>query len=342
MATVKVSTTTSCSRAINYAEKRAEVKDGLNCDVEHAKQEMSMVREIHGKTDGTQAHLVIQSFSPEESQQLGAEKINQLGIELAEKIAPDHQIAVYTHVDKEHFHNHIVINSVNLETGKKYHQHKEFNHVKGLNDEILKQHHLEIVQPQKHFEKLTSAEVQIKRRGGTPWKDEVRKKIDSVMSDSSISSYQAFRERLEEKGVIIHDRGKNVTYELLEGNKRVRGAKLGSSYEKNTLKQEFNVRERKETYKKIIGNKASHNRRLVSSKNRYEYNLARFKKSLCVEFEEKLTERKGAMPRMNKDYFKTHKFKTDKSITLVSPVKFQRVIPKTIEPTRSLGKSLSL
>ncbi|EGO8335049.1 relaxase/mobilization nuclease domain-containing protein, partial [Enterococcus faecalis] len=168
------------------------------------------------------------------------------------------------------------------------------------------------------------------------------KKIDSVMSDSSISSYQAFRERLEEKGVIIHDRGKNVTYELLEGNKRVRGAKLGSSYEKNTLKQEFNVRERKETYKKIIGNKASHNRRLVSSKNRYEYNLARFKKSLCVEFEEKLTERKGAMPRMNKDYFKTHKFKTDKSITLVSPVKFQRVIPKTIEPTRSLGKSLSL
>lgn len=190
----------------------------MNCDVDHAKQEMSMVREMHGKTDGTQAHLIIQSFSPEESQQLGAEKINQLGIELAEKIAPDHQIAVYTHVDKEHFHNHIVINSVNLETGNKYHQHKEFDHVKGLNDEILKQHHLEIVQPQKHYEKLTSAEVQIKRRGGTPWKDEVRRKIDEIMEDRSVSSYKAFRERLKENGVIVHDRGKNVTYELLEGH----------------------------------------------------------------------------------------------------------------------------
>ncbi|WP_425133734.1 relaxase/mobilization nuclease domain-containing protein, partial [Enterococcus faecium] len=33
--------------------------------------------------------------------------------------APDHQIAIYTHTDKDHIHNHIVINSVNLETGKK-------------------------------------------------------------------------------------------------------------------------------------------------------------------------------------------------------------------------------
>ncbi|MFN6688237.1 relaxase/mobilization nuclease domain-containing protein, partial [Enterococcus gallinarum] len=177
--------------------------------------------------------------SPEESAQLGAEKINQLGMELAQAIAPDHQIAVYTHVDKEHFHNHIVINSVNLETGNKYHQYKEFNHVKGLNDKILKQHHLEIVQPQKHYEKLTSEEIQIKRREGTPWKDEVRRKIDEVMQDRSVSSYEAFRERLEERGIKVHERGQNVTYELLEDNKKVRGNKLGSSYERETIQQEL-------------------------------------------------------------------------------------------------------
>ena len=48
------------------------------------------------------------------------------------------KIAVYTHVDKKHYHNHIVINSVNLETGKKYYQHNEFKHVKSLNDKLLK------------------------------------------------------------------------------------------------------------------------------------------------------------------------------------------------------------
>ncbi len=40
MATVKVSRTTSCSRAINYAEPRATVKTGINCDIDYAKSEM--------------------------------------------------------------------------------------------------------------------------------------------------------------------------------------------------------------------------------------------------------------------------------------------------------------
>lgn len=214
--------------------------------------------------------------------------------------------------------------------------------MKKVNDNICKAHHLEIIQPRKQHEKRTSAEIQMNRRGKTPWKDEVRRKIDSVMSDSSISSYKAFRKHLEENGVIVHDRGKNVTYELIEGNKRVRGSKLGSSYEKNTLKQEFNVRQKRATYRKTIANKSRQQRRVVSSKNRYEYNLSRFKKSLCVDFEEKLTERKGTIPQMNKDYFKNKKFKADKPLKIISSVKFQRVISKTIEPTRSLGNSLSL
>ncbi|MCS6719563.1 relaxase/mobilization nuclease domain-containing protein, partial [Proteus mirabilis] len=239
-------------------------------------------------------------------------------------------------------HNHIIINAVDLETGKKYHHHNDFDRVKKVNDTICKEHHLEIIQPKKPHEKRTSAEIQMKRRGNSPWKDEVRKKIDSVMSDSSISSYKAFRERLKEKGVFVHDRGKNVTYELSEGNKRVRGSKLGSSYEKSTLTQEFSAREKRATYKQAISNKTIGKRRFASSKNRYEDNLARFKESMCVDFELKLMERKGAMPRMNKDYFKTHKFKTKKPLPNISPVTFTRVITKAVEPTRSLGKSLSL
>lgn len=333
MATVKVSTTTSCSRAINYAEKRAEIKDGVNCDVDHAKQEMSMVREMNGKTDGTQAHLVIQSFSPEESQQLGAEKINQLGIELAEKVAPDHQIAVYTHVDKEHFHNHIVINSVNLETGNKYHQYKEFNHVKGLNDELLKQHHLEIVQPQKHYEQLTSAEVQIKRRGGTPWKDEVRRKIDELMKDRSVSSYQAFREHLKENGVIIHDRGKNVTYELLEGHKKVRGNKLGSSYEREAIQQEFVSRDlAKQTIKDNPLKRPPH-----SAKNQQIATRNAYKKQLRNDFRTRLSSRTNLYSQ--KKRFTA--FKAPQPLELISPIPALAPI-KQMAKTISKGISLSL
>lgn len=122
----------------------------------------------------------------------------------------------------------------------------------------------------------------------------------------------------------------------------MRGSKLGNSYEKNTIKQEFNVREKRATYRKTIANKSRQKRRFVSNKNRYEYNLDRFKKSLYVDFEEKLAEWKGTIPQMNKDYFKNKKFKANKPLTLSSPVKFQLVIRKTIEPARSLGQSLSL
>lgn len=59
--------------------------------------------------------MIIQSFKPGE---VTPEQCNALGLELAEKIAPDHQVAIYTHSDTDHVHNHIVINAINLETGK--------------------------------------------------------------------------------------------------------------------------------------------------------------------------------------------------------------------------------
>lgn len=65
MATVKVSRTTSCSRAINYAEPRATVKTGINCDIDYAKSEMKQIRMLYGKDDRVQAHLLIQSFDQE-------------------------------------------------------------------------------------------------------------------------------------------------------------------------------------------------------------------------------------------------------------------------------------
>ncbi len=117
MATTKLSATKSTSRAINYAEKRAEEKSGLNCDIDYAKSSFKATRELYGKTGGNEGHVIIQSFKPGE---VTPEQCNQLGLALAEKFAPNHQVAVYTHNDTDHVHNHIVINSIDLETGKKF------------------------------------------------------------------------------------------------------------------------------------------------------------------------------------------------------------------------------
>ena len=146
MATTKLSGTKSTARAINYAEKRAVEKSGLNCDVDYAKSSFKATRELYGKTGGNEGHVVIQSFRPGE---VDPKQCNQLGLELAEKIAPNHQVTVYTHDDKDHIHNHIVINAVNLETGKKFNNNKKALHdVRRANDEVCKEHGLSVVTEQ--------------------------------------------------------------------------------------------------------------------------------------------------------------------------------------------------
>src|SRR5699024_6406882 len=95
--------------------------------------------ELFSKNDGIQAHHVIQSFKPDE---VTPEKANQVGLELAKKLAPNHEVAVYTHDDTNHVHNHIVINSVNFETGKKYQAHgkEAIERDRSLSHEVCKSH----------------------------------------------------------------------------------------------------------------------------------------------------------------------------------------------------------
>src|SRR5699024_12492413 len=74
----------------NDAEKRAVEKDGHNLDIDYAKSQMKQTRELFSKNDGIQAHHVIESFKPDE---VTPEKANQVGLELAKKLAPNHEVA---------------------------------------------------------------------------------------------------------------------------------------------------------------------------------------------------------------------------------------------------------
>src|SRR5699024_3955066 len=92
MATIQLGTTGSASQLCNYAEKRAVEKDVHNLDIDYAKSQMKQTRELFSKNDGIQAHHVIQSFKPDE---VTHEKANQVDLELDEKLAQGHGMAVY-------------------------------------------------------------------------------------------------------------------------------------------------------------------------------------------------------------------------------------------------------
>ena len=56
MATTKSGNAKSVSRTINYPEKRAVEKSGLNCDVDYAKSDFKQTRAVYGKKRGSSAY----------------------------------------------------------------------------------------------------------------------------------------------------------------------------------------------------------------------------------------------------------------------------------------------
>ncbi|WP_025907913.1 relaxase/mobilization nuclease domain-containing protein [Priestia flexa] len=236
MATIKLSTTKNANALLKYAEKRAEVSNSLDCDVDYVRNQFKATREIWGKNGGIQAHHVIQSFKPDE---VDPHQANEMGLKLAEKLAKGHEVAVYTHTDKDHIHNHIVINSVNYEDGRKFHAHGQeaIDHVRKISDELCKEHGLSIVEERSADVRYTLAEQSLLEKGESSWKDEIRTVIDQVKEQTT--SFEEFQECLKEEGVQATLRGKNITYEHLESNKKVRGTKLGLAYEKETILHGF-------------------------------------------------------------------------------------------------------
>lgn len=236
MATIKLSTTKNANALLKYAEKRAEVSNSLDCDVDYVRNQFKATREIWGKSGGIQAHHVIQSFKPDE---VDPQRANEIGLQLAGKLAKGHEVAVYTHTDKDHIHNHIVINAVNYEDGRKFHAHGQeaIDHVRKISDELCKEHGLSIVEERSADVRYTLAEQSLLQKGEPSWKDEIRTAIDS--SKEQATSFEDFQERLKDQGIQATIRGKNITYEHLESNKKVRGTKLGLAYEKETILHGF-------------------------------------------------------------------------------------------------------
>jgi len=236
MATIKLSTTKNANALLKYAEKRAEVSNSLDCDVDYVRNQFKATREIWGKNGGIQAHHVIQSFKPDE---VDPQQANEIGVQLAERLSKGHEVAVYTHTDKDHIHNHIVINAVNYEDGRKFHAHGQeaIDHVRKISDELCKEHGLSVVEERSSDVRYTLAEQSLLEKGESSWKDEIRTAIDQAKEQTA--SFEEFQERLKEQGVQATLRGKNITYEHLESNKKVRGTKLGLAYEKETILHGF-------------------------------------------------------------------------------------------------------
>ncbi|WP_281999063.1 relaxase/mobilization nuclease domain-containing protein [Priestia flexa] len=236
MATIQRGTTKVANKLLSYAEKRAEERSGVDCPHEYAKAQFKATRDLWGKNEGVQAHHVIQSFSPGE---VDAKTANEIGRELAKEIAKGHEAVIYTHTDKDHIHNHIVINAVSYEDGHKYHASNEsLYRIREVNDRLCRERGLSIVEEKTAPVRYTLAEKALIEKGKDSWKEEIRDAIDFQRTQSK--TYEEFKADLTEKfGIEVKERGKHITFAHPDNGRKVRGFNLGNSYDKETLKNGF-------------------------------------------------------------------------------------------------------
>ena len=124
----------------DYLNKEKALKTGIDCDCDNWSTDFRLTKAVFDNLDGRQYKHFTQAFEKESG--LSQEEVHKAGIDLVKmcKQFEGFQAVVITHNDKEHLHNHIVINSVNSETGKKFRMsNSELKTLKKNMDKYLKQ-----------------------------------------------------------------------------------------------------------------------------------------------------------------------------------------------------------
>ena len=226
-------------------EEKTEEKliGGKDCDPDNVVNDFNMTQELYGKTGGVKYHHIIQSFSPEDN--ITPEKAHEIGKELAESQFKGFEVFVVTHKDKDHIHNHLVVNSVSFENGLKYNaSNKSLWDIKRESNRLCERENLKTLDLEHKAEKrISSAEKRIMDRGQIPWKDELRQIID--IARERTKDLQSFREFLEKNFDIETRVTKNsISYKHPDHGKAIRGRSLGDRYNKEELENEFNGQEK--------------------------------------------------------------------------------------------------
>lgn len=216
---------------------------GWNCTAQSVLSEMQLTKERYRKTDGRQYYHFVQSFA--ETDELTPQEAHAIALELVQREFPNFEVLVATHIDTDHLHSHLVVNSVSFQDGKKLHQSAaDLQAHRMANDEICAAHGLEILPPpQKQVkQKRMSAREYRSAAKGESWKFRLMNTIDQCMRYAA--SKEEFISLMESEGYQVRwtDSRKNITYTTPTGMKCRDDRLHEEKYTKEVMEHEFRIR----------------------------------------------------------------------------------------------------
>lgn len=246
----KTQTAAGMRNVLNYVSRKEKTASedkrfvtGINCSPETALDEMTATKNLYHKNDGRLYYHLVQSFPS--GYDIEPELAHKIAVELAEKALNKYEVVVATHIDREHIHSHLVLNSVSFEDGKKYHSNKES--VEGLmklSDEICQRYGVHVLDtPKKKMNKdyLSDSEYRSAKRGES-FKWELMNVINQVMKQAKSKKQFCYLMKQQGYDVRWEDNRKYITY-TCPNKRKCRDNKLhGEKYRKENMEYEFKAR----------------------------------------------------------------------------------------------------
>lgn len=155
-----------------------------------------------------------QSFKPGEINPRTAHKIGQKWADLNFAQA-GFELCLATHIDKDHIHNHFIINSVNAITGKtlEIHANKTLEQLKASSDTLCLEYGLSIVE-RRIFAKSpnTPPIYNMKKRYSVlnekfrqlSWQQQIYNIVQKAMADSAGNGFVRFEQQLKKNGISLN------------------------------------------------------------------------------------------------------------------------------------------
>ena len=196
----------------------------------HDRQEIKQ-RKIH-------SHHIIQSFSPDDH--LTPEQINRIGYETVTELTGGRfRFIVATHVDKGHIHNHIILNSIDQNSDKKFlWNYKSERNLRMVSDRLSKIAGAKIIE-----NRYSHRQYEVYRK--TNYKYEIKQRVYFLIENSK--NFEDFRKKAKALHLKIDFRHKHVTFFMTDSNMKqvVRDDKLNRKqpYNETYFKQKFVQRE---------------------------------------------------------------------------------------------------
>lgn len=252
------------SSSIDYCEgltqtnepDKCVLKMGYMCDIDNFREDSQLVRDQFGKNNGRQSKHYMLSFAEDELPQTqeGYQKCAEMGFLWAKETFPNNQVGIYVHGNTDNVHCHILVHTVDIETGKKLQvSRNDLRPFKEKANEICNDYGIELILEKDKEQEAEYKNIVSAHKPEKSWTEQLKNKVDEVRLVAT--SYDDFEKKLNEKGITLERKTftdyktketqnyiliTDVSAEKESGKERkAKNTTLGRRFEEDRLEKQF-------------------------------------------------------------------------------------------------------